>query len=488
MDKILVGIDLGTTNTVCCKFDNSLEFVKFRGKELLPSILYYKDGKIIIGDAARKKVTLCPENVIISSKTYMGDDNKIWVIQDQKFTPTDVAKNILLEVVKEIKKTYGTKECAAVITVPAYFTSKQYRETEKAAVAAGLEVIEILPEPVAAAIAYGIDENENQDIFVIDLGGGTFDVSILNINENEFKTISVDGDRKLGGDDFDQVLVDMCLKQLRKENGINLSTFEKSGLDKTLYSQILQRLKFECEKAKIELSTMEETDIIVPSLISLENNNTVHFKLHVTRKEFVERCNELLERIEEIIKRCLNNSNRSIKDINKVILVGGSSNIISVRELVQKIFETNPYSDKDLSKLVAIGAAIKATGDKTLIKDKVIHVTNILSHSFGIEVFGNKYSIIIPKGTVYPCKNSDTYTTVYNYQENVSIKIYEGEDESDIYNDYYYDEYTHENIESNLAGIPQIEVTFEFDKNRVLHVSSEDLKTKSSGKKSVKVR
>ena len=487
MQKVLLGIDLGTTNTVCCRFDNTLEFLKFRGKELLPSILYYKDGKITVGDAARKKAITYPNNVIVSSKTYMGDDSKKWKLQDQAFTPTDVAKNILLEVVKEAKKAYGADECAAVITVPAYFTSKQYRETERAAEAAGIEVIEILPEPVAAAIAYGIDENDSQDIFVIDLGGGTFDVSILSINGNEFKTVGVDGDRKLGGDDFDKVLVDMCVKKLRKEHGINLASQNKSGLDENTYQQVLRKLQFECEKAKVELSAMEQTDIIIPSLIPQENS-AINFQMHITKDEFEERCDELLDRVEEIIKRCLKDADYVPEEIDKVILVGGSSNILSVRELVKKIFGTNPYSDKDLSKLVAIGAAIKATGDKTLIKDRVIHVTNILSHSFGVELVNNKYSIIIPKGTEYPCKRSQIYTTARDYQECVSVRIYEGEDTENVKNDYYYDEYDHTDIEKNLVGIPQIEVTFEFDKNRVLHVSSKDLKTNSSGRKSVKIK
>lgn len=486
MRKVLLGIDLGTSNTVCCRFDNSLDFVKFRGKELLPSVLYYRDGKAIVGDAARKKAITYPNNVIMSSKTFMGDDDKVWTIQDQKFTPTDVAKNVLAEVVKEAKKTYDAEECAAVITVPAYFTSKQYRETERAAEAAGLEVIEILPEPVAAAIAYGMDENESQDIFVIDLGGGTFDVSILSIDGNEFKTVGVDGDRRLGGDDFDKALMDLCLKQLRKEKGINLSSLDKSGLDEILYQQALRKLQFECEKAKVELSAMEETSIIIPSLIPMENSS-VDFQMYVTREAFEEKCDELLERIEEIVNRCLDHAGRAASDIDKVILVGGSSNILSVKELVQRIFGVNPYSDKDLSKLVAVGAAIKATGDKTLIKNKVIHVTNILSHSFGIGIVNDRYSIIIPKGTEYPCKKSHIYTTVHDFQEQVSIKIYEGEDENNIHNDFYYDEYDHENIEKNLAGVPQINVTFEFDKNRVLHVTSEDLKTKSSGSKKVRV-
>lgn len=487
MDKVLLGIDLGTTNTVCCRFDNSLEFVKFRGKELLPSVLYYRDGKVIVGDSARKKAITYPNNVIMSSKTYMGDDDKIWEIQDKKFTPTEVAENVLKEVVKEAKKTFGAEECAAVITVPAYFTSKQYRETENAAAAAGLEIIEILPEPMAASIAYGMDENENQNIFVIDLGGGTFDVSILSIDENEFKTINVDGDSKLGGDDFDQVLVELCLKQLRRDSGINLSSVEKSGLDEKLYQQIMRKLKFECEKAKVELSAMEETDIIIPSLLP-KDSGAINFQLHVTRGEFTDRSEELLDRIEGIIKKCLDDVDYSVGDIDKVILVGGSSNIISVREMVQNIFGQNPYSDKDLSKLVAIGAAIKATGDKTLIKDKVIKVSNILSHSFGIRILNDRYSIILPKGTEYPCKMKEIYTTVNDFQESVTIKIYEGEDTEDISNDYYYDEYEHDGIEQNLKGVPQIEVTFNFDKNRVLHVSSIDLKTKTIGSKEVKVK
>lgn len=487
MSKVMLGIDLGTTNTVCCRFDNRLDFVKFKGKELLPSVLYYRDGKIMVGDSARKKAITYPENVIMSSKTYMGDDDKIWRIQDKTFIPTEVAENILKEVVKEAKKMFGSDECAAVITVPAYFTSKQYRETEKAAEAAGLEVIEILPEPMAASIAYGFDENKNQKIFVIDVGGGTFDVSILNIDENEFKTISVEGDRKLGGDDFDQILVEICLRQLRRDTGINLSSLEKSGLNNKQYQQIMRKLKFECEKAKIELSAMEETEIIIPSLVA-RDNGTVNFQLKITRDEFVDRSEELLDRIESIIKSCLHNSNCTENEIDKVILVGGSSNILAVKNLVRKIFNQEPYADKDLSKLVAIGAAIKATGDKTLIKDKIIKVTNILSHSFGIRIVDDRFSIILPKGTEYPCELSDTFTTVEDYQSIISIKIYEGEDTEDIGNDFYYDEYDHEGIEKNLAGIPKIEVRFNFDKNRVLHVSSTDLKTGTKGKKDVKVR
>ena len=487
MENVKLGIDLGTTNTVCCRLDNTLEFLKFRGKELFSSVLYYRDGKVMVGDAARKKAITYPENVIMSSKTYMGEDDKVWEIQDQKFSPTDVAQHVLAEVVKEAKKTFGAQNCAAVITVPAYFTSKQYRETERAAQAAGLEVIEILPEPVAAAIAYGMEENDSQDIFVIDLGGGTFDVSILHIDGNEFRTVGVDGDRKLGGDDFDQILVNLCLKKLRKEHGINLSTLEKSGLDSMVYQQALRNLKFECEKAKVELSALEETDIIVPSLIPQENTS-LNFHMHITRQEFDDKCDDLLEHIEEVIYRCLKDTDCSADDIDKVILVGGSSNILSVKALVQNIFGKAPYADKDLSKLVATGAAIKAIGDKMLMKDKVIHVTNILSHSFGIEIVGDRYSIIIPKGTEYPCERSHVYTTTHDFQESVSIKIYEGEDEENIHNDYYYDEYDHDNIERDLAGKPQINVTFEFDKNRVLHVTSEDLVTKSSGSKKVKVR
>ena len=487
MKKVTLGIDLGTTNTVCCRFDNTLDFVKFKGKELLPSVLYYRDGKILVGDSARKKAITYPDNVIMSSKTFMGDDDKIWEIQDRKFTPTEVAENILLEVAKEARRTYSADECAAVITVPAYFTSKQYRETERAAQAAGIEVIEILPEPMAASIAYGMDENDNQKIFVIDLGGGTFDVSILSIDGNEFKTLNVDGDRRLGGDDFDQALVELCLRQIRRDTGINLSGQDKSGLDGKLYQQIMRKLHFECEKAKVELSVMEETEIIIPSLIP-RDNGAVNFQLKITRDEFVDRSEELLDRIESITRRCLNDANCSADDIDKVILVGGSSNILAVRSLVERIFNQKPYSDKDLSKLVAIGAAIKATGDKTLIKNKVIKVTNILSHAFGIRIVNDRFSIILPKGTEYPCEKSDTYTTVSDFQPSVAIKIYEGEDTEDIANDFYYDEYKHEGIERNFAGVPQIEVTFNFDKNRVLHVSSRDLKTGTKGNKDVKVR
>ena len=268
---------------------------------------------------------------------------------------------------------------------------------------------------------------------------------------------------------------------------MNLSSAEKSGLDEKLYQQIMRKLQFECEKAKVELSAMEETEIIIPSLIP-RDNGAINFQIKITRDEFVDRSEELLDRIEGIIKKCLNDANCSVSDIDKVILVGGSSNILAVRNMVQKIFDQAPYADKDLSKLVAIGAAIKATGDKTLIKDKVIVVKNILSHSFGVRVVNDRFSIILPKGTEYPCKLSDNYTTVSDYQTTICVKIYEGEDTEDISNDYYYDEYDHNDIEECRAGIPQIEITFDFDKNRVLHVSSKDLKTGKVYNKDVKVR
>lgn len=487
MAKVRLGIDLGTTNTVCCRFDNQLDFVKFRGKELLPSALYYREGKAIVGDAAKKKAVMYPENVILSSKTYMGDDRKRWQIQDRDFTPADVAENILREVVKEAKKTYGADECAAVITVPAYFTSKQYRETEQAAEAAGLEVIELLPEPMAASIAYGIDEDASQTIFVIDLGGGTFDVSILAINGNEFRTLNVGGDKCLGGDDFDKALVELCLKELRKSAGINLASEDKAGLEHLQYQQVIRKLQVECEKAKIELSVMDETEIIIPSLVP-QKGGTVNFQMRLTRKEFLQCCEELLEKVESIIKRCLQEKNLVPGDIDKVILVGGSSNIPAVRELVQRIFGQAPYSDKDLSKLVAAGAAIKATGDKTLIRNKAIEVRNILSHSLGIQVINGRFSILLPRGTEYPCSASEIYTTVQDYQEMIRLRVYEGEDTEDIRNDFYYDEYDQKGIERNLMGIPQLKVTFSFDKSRVLHVSSLDLKTGASGQKDVQVR
>jgi len=489
MDKLRIGIDLGTTNTVCCRFDNSLEFVKFRGKDLLPSVLFYRDGKTIVGESAKKKAITYPNNSISSAKTFMGADSKKWTIEDRSFTPTEVAAEVLKEVAKEVYKTYNVEECAAVITVPAYFTSKQYMETEKAAQAAGIEVLHILPEPAAAAIAYGIDENTDQNIFIIDLGGGTFDVSILKIDENEFTEIGTDGDRCLGGDDFDKQLVEMCLKQIRVENGINLASEEKSGLDSTLYAQVMKKLQSECEKAKVELSATEETDIVIPSLIP-QNSSSINFSMHLTRADFEEKCEELLERIEDIIERCLDDADYDVDDIDKVILVGGSSNIPAVKDLVVRIFNKTPYADKDLSKLVAIGAAIKAVDDKVLIKNKQIKVNNILSHSFGVAVADDdaEYSIIIPKGTKYPCEETKNYTTVSDYQKIITVKVYEGEDIKNIENDFYYDEYEHDDIEQAPKGVPSIQITFSFDKNRVLHVKSKDSKGTREIGKAVKVK
>ena len=483
MEELILGIDLGTTNTVCYSFKNSLEVLKFRGKELLPSVLYYKDGKLVVGSNAKKKATQYPKNVIMSSKTFIGDDKKVWSIQDEEFTPTDVAKHILYEVVREAKKKDNVDKCKAVITVPEYFTSRQYKETREAAESAGIEVIELLSEPIAASIAYSMNEEKNKNIFVIDVGGGTFDVSILKIENNKFTTLSTGGNRKLGGDNFDQVIVNECMKKIRKENGINLSSLEKSGLDEIIYYQVMTKLLFECEKAKIELSSLEETDIIIPSLIPV-NGDSINFNIHITRDEFDEKSENLLDEIELTIRTCLYEAKYEAEDIDKVIMVGGSSNIVAVNDVVKDIFNKNTYSDKDFSKLVAKGAAIKAAIESgyasTFVRDgEAPIIQDILSSSFGIALANKKYSIILEKGTEYPCESSRIYTTIKDFQECVKVQIYEGEDTENLENDNYYGSYEHRNIERALEGEPSIKVTFSFDKNKILNVSSVDLNTYS---------
>lgn len=487
MEKLQVGIDLGTSNTVCCIFQNSLEVIQFRGKDLLPSVIYYSAGKVVVGQQARRRMATHSEKVISSAKTYLGDRDKTWTIEDRTFTPCEVSEEVLREVYKTIKKSHSCDEIEAVITVPAYFTSRQYEETETAAKNAGFQVIQLLPEPVAAAIAYGIDEQKKQKIFVIDLGGGTFDVSVLKVNDNVFTTIGVDGDRKLGGDDFNQAIVELCKKELKEKYEIDLSTEEESTLGKEEYGQAIQKLQVEAEKAKIELSVVESTSIIIPSLLQ-KDEQTIDFGMEITREQFKGASIGLMERIRTITTRCLEDSKETIEDIDKVILVGGSAHIPFVSDMVKEIFKKNPYADKDLSKLVATGAAIVATGDKALIRDKKIEFTAILSHSLGTGIVDDKMSIILPKNMAYPCKQSMYYTTVYDNQESMEITVYEGEDTENVHNNLLYDEFELCGIERNKKGIPEIEITFEFDKNRILHVTAKDMKTNAMIAQQVKIK
>lgn len=471
-----IGIDLGTTNSVACTMRNgSFEFIKFRNKDLLPSDILYQDGKITVGDMARRKSIVYAQNYVKSSKTFMGDLNKEWNLDGKIFTPTDIAREILFAIKKEAESFFGiNEEIVAVITVPAYFTSNQIDETKKAGTEAGFFVKQIITEPIAAAVAYGFDDTQNEKIYIVDLGGGTFDVCLLEKNGSEFTSLVVDGDKKLGGDDFDNIILEIFHQTIRKELGIDLTSLEKSGLEQSEYSQVLQKLLLEAEKTKIEFTDSESVDVQIPNLINY-NDKLYNFNLVVTRDKFDEESKNLIRKIERVISNSIDDNDYEIEDIDKVILVGGTSNILSIKNFVRNYFGKQPYADRDLSKLVAMGAALIANDE-----DSTITVKDIISHSLGIETVGNEFTKILEKNEIYPLKRSRIFSTTVDYQEEVSINVFEGEDIYDVENNEFYGSFILDGIEKEKAGVPEIEVTFTFDKNRTLLVEAKDLKTGSS--------
>lgn len=478
-----IGIDLGTTNSVACTIQNGkYKYLQFHHKELLRSSILYKDGTVTVGEVAKRKAMIYSENYISSSKTYMGD-SKVWKIDDRTFTPVDAATEILREIYKEAKRFFKNDEdIQAVITTPAYFSSSQNEATAEAGKRAGFSVKQILAEPVAAALAYAFDSlQESEKIYVVDLGGGTFDVTLLEVlSRKEYRTVFKDGDTNLGGDDFDDVIIDMMKSHIRQDIGIDLSGQEVSGLSETVYGRAVQKLAQEAEKVKCSLSESERDFVSIVNLFPYMDGN-YDFDMEITRAEFLAESSRLIRRIKRIVSHSIEENHVDVNEIDRVILVGGSSNMPFVREFIKDYFNKEPYADKDLSKLVAMGAAIRA--DSELGDTITLH--DIIAHSLGIELIDDRYSILLEKGREYPCRNIDTFTTAHDYQEKVNISVFEGEDTRNVNNNKYYGGFTIGNIEKALQGVPQIEVTFEFDKSCILHVSARDLATGSSGETSI---
>ena len=478
MKKLQIGIDLGTTNSVVAYLENgSIEYLRFRNQESISSVMLYKDGKITIGDMAKKKAVSNPRNFIKSSKTFMGESDKRWSIEDKNFTPTDIATEILKEIKKTLDKKFSdVSEFIAVITVPAYFTSTQIDETKKAGESAGFTIKQIITEPVSAAVAYGFEDELNQKLFIVDIGGGTFDTSILKVSNKTFETLAIDGDSKLGGDDFDNHILEYLLKYIRKERGVNLASLEKSGIAEDEYIKAKQVLITKSEEIKKELSEYEEVEIEISNLLSGYNLST-----KISRDKFEDISSITIEKIKRTIKKTLDDPQYTPSDIDKVVLVGGSSKIPVVREFVTELFGKAPYSDKPLDKLVAMGAVIVAQDDNA------VTIRDIISHSLGIELIYEKFSPILKKNQNYPISHTEKYTTSSDFQSSVDVNIYEGEDEDDINNNEFYGGFSLDNIEHASAGVPQIEVTFEFDKNRILKVTAKDVRSGSSKSENIEI-
>lgn len=467
--EIQIGIDLGTTNTVIGYFSNGkVEFLRHRNKESISSSILYQNGIVTVGENARKRSVLFPENYIKSSKAHIGDNTKSWTIEDRNFSPTDVAIEVLKEVYGLIVKKFpDATKFEAVITVPAYFDSNQIDETRKAGEMAGFVVTRIITEPVAAAIAYGIEDQINQKIAVIDVGGGTFDVSVLEIKDGEYEVLSAEGDRKLGGDDFDEHILNYMLSYIRITEGVNLANLKASNLAENEYRKAYQILLNKAEDVKIELSDAITKEIDIANLYPGFN-----LMMSMTRNDFLDESKGTLKKIEKVIGDII--KIHPINTINKVVLVGGSARIPAIAEFVSKIFGQTPFADRALDKLVAQGAAILAH------KNNSIQIKDIITHSLGIEVDGDLFSPILKKNSHYPISKTEKYSTVVNYQKEININIFEGEDELNVNNNQFYGGFTLTHIQDALAGVPKIEVTFEFDQSRVLKVTARDMQTEST--------
>ena len=478
MMSIQVGIDLGTTNTVCCWIEDGKEkYVSFSGKDMLPSILMVNNGQILVGEMAKRRGIQYPEKLIRSSKTFMGDDTWSKTLEDQVFNATDAATEVLRHVRQELlasNKLAEDTEVEAVITIPAYFKAKQREATKEAGERAGFKVKGIIQEPIAAAIAATMDIDQEERIFVLDLGGGTFDVSILHHDPNNsggYEIETVEGDAHLGGDNFDEHILEWLYSQIAMSTGINLRT-DDCGIDKLPI--VRGKLHKLAEELKIELSNKMEATAKIANLFTFnDSGDPYHLDITFTRDQFEEECARLFKKIERTIKRALADVDLDTEQIDRILLVGGSSQIPKIQEITQKIFGKDPFKNRDLSRIVAAGAALYATEQNGIVE-------MILPHSIGIEVVRDgvkgKMQIMLPRRAKYPIMKSRKFSTSVDFQDEITISVFEGENENTADNDFY-GSLTLSGIEKAKAGVPEIMISFHFDRDGILHVQAKDLRT-----------
>ncbi|MDO5296530.1 MAG: Hsp70 family protein [bacterium] len=490
MDTVTIGIDLGTTNTLACYMKKGKPtLVKLDDAKMLRSALYVEpDGSFTIGYDAMVKGTGDPDNLIRSSKTYMGDPLKQYKMRGKSLTPTDVAAEILRQVkatvLKKLKKSEDDTAVKAVITVPAYFSGKQKTETKKAGERAGLEVIRIITEPMAAAVAAGRTKELKGKLLVVDIGGGTFDLSILEadpLNE-EYKAIDTAGDRRLGGDDFDQLLYDYFLERLSEKTGMDFSTLAASGLDEKDYGSLRGRLADAVEGTKVALSESTEEEVSIANLFPYKGSQYT-FDIVVDREQFDEICQDLYQKISAKLEKFLQKQPFSVEQIDSVILAGGSCYIPRIRAEVERLVHKQADTELSLDTLVVTGACIVAEHESSGIETKGFQ--DIVSHSMGIEVVNDEgksvLSKILPKGLPYPCEQTRNYTTAVDNQKEVELNIYEaGSDAEEIPDIRCHDLYgsiTLGGIRPAPKGKPVITVTFSYDESQTLKVTAEDQDT-----------
>jgi len=461
-----VGIDLGTTNSVVAILEGSEPTVipNSEGGRTTPSVVAIsKTGEWLVGQVAKRQAVTNPENTVTSIKRKMGTKDKV-KIADKDYTPQEISAKILQKLKADAEEYLGEKITDAVITVPAYFNDAQRTATKEAGRIAGLNVLRIINEPTAAALAYGLDKENDQTILVFDLGGGTFDVSILDIGDGVFEVKSTAGNTHLGGDDWDQRVIDWMADAFKAQHGVDLREDKMA----------LQRLKEAAEKAKIELSTTTQTNINLP-FITATPEGPLHLDMTLTRSEFEKMTADLLEKCVGPFKRALKDSGLDPKEIDHVILVGGSTRMPMVQDLVRKLSGgKEPHKGINPDEVVAMGAAIQAGVLKGEVKDVLL--LDVTPLSLGIETLGGVFTKLIERNTTIPTRKSEIFTTAADGQTSVDIKVYQGEREMAADNKLL-GQFDLVGIPPAPRGVPQIEVTFDIDANGILHVTAKDRAT-----------